>query len=522
MKYSEFFKMLEKKDHIIRKMSNLTDDQKQIAIDFFAKYPSYESDIDWNRKDLSWEDLEKVINKPRNTKSQVKKTIKSGIEGITEGEEYLLLGSCEKRGKPVTIYQPLTWIGSRTLASNKVPPVLTIKNPDGTQATAAKWCVAYQKEDKHWNDYLKKGCTFLYVFGESIYTKKIAIEIQRLNGGDSNAKLYKICCWDAGDRPYIEFTILWNPSKSSFKEVVYKTVELNPEGEEAGFVKAMPEMVLDLIEVSQSNYDLVKEKTAKEADKVIEIELRPLLDLNNYEETHVLNIPSKYATMYTSRGSDVEKYLIKDGKLRYNFGVVEGDFNCANTSLTSLEGCPTEVKRSFNISGTAITSLKGCPKKVGKNFIATNVEQLTKIDDFPEYVGNAVDLRNYTIKSIEGLYKTTIGEALNLGGCDITSLKGVPASFNGDLVARGTSIETLEGCPEHLNSLDVSECSSLESLKGKPRVVESYIDITECDNIVDLCEDYVTETKTVYYEYTDIDEEEIKRAFKASKEYYNG
>ena len=60
MKYFEFFKMLEKKDRIINKM-NLTDEQKRIAIDFFTKHPNYESEIDWNSKDLAWDDFEEVI-----------------------------------------------------------------------------------------------------------------------------------------------------------------------------------------------------------------------------------------------------------------------------------------------------------------------------------------------------------------------------------------------------------------------------------------------------------------------------
>ena len=44
MKYFEFFKMLEKKDHLIRK-TNLTGDQKQIAIDFFTRHPNYEKEL---------------------------------------------------------------------------------------------------------------------------------------------------------------------------------------------------------------------------------------------------------------------------------------------------------------------------------------------------------------------------------------------------------------------------------------------------------------------------------------------
>lgn len=161
MNYIEIFRLLEKKDHIIKKLNNLTDEQKQSAIDFFSKHPNYENEIDWNRKDLSWKDFEDVINKPRVSKNQMKKASKSdNTNWLTEGSFYEVLYEGEK----FTIYQPLTYIGSRYLASQDVAPY-----------TVSKWCISYQKTRDYWKEYTSnRRCVFLFVFTDS---HKYALQI---------------------------------------------------------------------------------------------------------------------------------------------------------------------------------------------------------------------------------------------------------------------------------------------------------------------------------------------------------
>lgn len=192
LKYSKFFKLIEKKDHLIKRLSSLTDEQKQSAIEFFNKHPNYESEIDWNRKDLSWDDFEAVINKPRNTKSQIKKAVKKGIEGLQEGVDYDFLGEGTYKGKPFSVYVPANWKGSRVLASDQVEPKLGTVF-DGY--TGAKWCISYQKTDQYWKIYtniledsdksdlgaIRRGSMFLFFFGESIPSYKLAIQFSLSN-----------------------------------------------------------------------------------------------------------------------------------------------------------------------------------------------------------------------------------------------------------------------------------------------------------------------------------------------------
>ena len=203
MKYAEIFKMLEKKDHLIKKLSGLTDEQKNTAIEFFNKHPNYESEIDWNRKDLDWEDFEAVINKDRISKSQLKNFVK-------EGTYYLRLYT----SKDLVIYQPLTWIGSRYLASKDVAPVIE-----------GKWCISYQKDRKFWDNYsFGKKKVFLILCTD---TKKFALEISQKGS---------VNYWDSEDR---------NITKKEFVQRI------------SSEVSNVAAILKDLVPKAIANFDLV-------------------------------------------------------------------------------------------------------------------------------------------------------------------------------------------------------------------------------------------------------------------------
>lgn len=115
MNYRDFFQLFENKDRFIDKL-DLTDDQKTRIKDFFRKYPNLESKIDWNRKNLTFEDFQALLVTEGKSKSQAKKV---GLEGLIKGVDYKIL----EQGENYIAYQPLTYLGSKTIASNKVPPV---------------------------------------------------------------------------------------------------------------------------------------------------------------------------------------------------------------------------------------------------------------------------------------------------------------------------------------------------------------------------------------------------------------
>ena len=55
-------RLYEKKDNLIRKNPNLTEEQKQEIIEVLTRHPSYENKIDWNRNNkLTYEDFLNVL-----------------------------------------------------------------------------------------------------------------------------------------------------------------------------------------------------------------------------------------------------------------------------------------------------------------------------------------------------------------------------------------------------------------------------------------------------------------------------
>ena len=56
-------RLYEKKDNLIRKNPNLTEEQKQEIIEVLNKYPNLENNVDWNKnKYLTYEDFKETLS----------------------------------------------------------------------------------------------------------------------------------------------------------------------------------------------------------------------------------------------------------------------------------------------------------------------------------------------------------------------------------------------------------------------------------------------------------------------------
>lgn len=146
MIYNDFFKFIENKDRFIDNKLDLTNTQKSKLKDFFKLHPSYESKIDWNRKDLTWDDFTPLFELEF-SKSKAKK---QGIAGLKKGKDYLLLA----QNDVYSIYYPLNHKASQTLASKKVYPYIE-----------GEWCISMNNED-WWNSYITREIDFFFLFTE--------------------------------------------------------------------------------------------------------------------------------------------------------------------------------------------------------------------------------------------------------------------------------------------------------------------------------------------------------------------
>ena len=79
---------------------------------------------------------------------------------------------------------------------------------------------------------------------------------------------------------------------------------------------------------------------------------------------------------------------------------VEGDFNCCDNQLTSLEHCPSEVGGMFNCSYNNLTSLEYCPSEVGGDFYCHD-NNLTSLEYCPIEIGGNFFCSNNNLTSLE-------------------------------------------------------------------------------------------------------------------------
>ena len=133
---------------------------------------------------------------------------------------------------------------------------------------------------------------------------------------------------------------------------------------------------------------------------------------------------------------------LKDVPIKFN--KIEGDFNCSDNNLTSLEGCPTVINGGFHCGFNNLTSLKGCPtvinggfhcsnnyltsleccpKEVNGNFSCNNNNRLISFEFFPQEInGNFIFLHNIEIKE----------EELVNFHCKMENIEKIYSDFNED------------------------------------------------------------------------------------------
>lgn len=89
-------------------------------------------------------------------------------------------------------------------------------------------------------------------------------------------------------------------------------------------------------------------------------------------------------------------------KLPLIFNKVNGDFDCYENELESLEGAPRYVSGYFNCGGNELTSLEYSPKYVGKEFFC-HLNELTSLEHSPDFVGGGFSCEDNDIKTLIGI-----------------------------------------------------------------------------------------------------------------------
>ena len=408
--------LLENKNHLIDKLTNLTDAQKEEIKAFFLKHPSYESKIDWNNKSLSYNDFKPILALDGKSKTQAKK---KGIEGITENVDYKYLGDgYSKAIGNYKLYQPLTYLGSVTLASNKVPPV---------KGNGAQWCIAYQKTSRYWDQYTWKDVRFVFVLTADT---KYAITIYSEDLGDK-VEVYSF------DDKNLEIPDWMYSGDPSLMEIL--APRYSPKVQLAEFVKK------GLLE---DNGDGTYSKTKDNELLISDVILggRFICKLSYWNGS--VYIPS-YKTIKSLEGCPQ---------------IVRGNFDCSGHDLESLEGGPREVTGNYTCQDNRLTTLKGGPEKVGYGFYCSN-NRLTTLEGGPRDVGGSYDCKGNQLIDLKGAPEE-VNRDFICSDNHLRSLEGAPRTVEDSFNCMYNELRTLKGGPESVGKRYLCSYNALKNLEG--------------------------------------------------------
>ena len=413
----------EKKDHLIRRNPNLTDEQKQEIIELLGRHPSYENKIDWNKSNsLTYEDFLSILRPlyindldPR---------------GLIEDEDYNILYESEDE----VLYSVYTYDASRILASNAVEPEIWTSIPswcgreeftDEAHAfgyfdsehsnlkPGAKWCISMQTSDYHWNDYSQDFHFFFWFRNNPRLgnNRKVAISVYKetwvvaelYNGADTEIEI---------ELPSYIIKAIKN-EKKDFKE---------------------------------KDFNRIKSK----------LKLNP--QTNRYDYNGYLN-------------SDILSNFVSEDKDGFiiNFGKVTGNFDCSYLDIKSLKGAPQEVGGDFRCGSNQLTSLKGAPQTVGESFNCSN-NYLTSLEGAPQEVGRGFYCSGNQLTSLKGAPKTVGGHFVCYSN-HLTSLEGAPQTVGGSFICSWNRLTSLKGAPQIVGENFSCSGNKLTSLEGAPKTV---------------------------------------------------
>ena len=408
----KIYRLKESKTTQLKKLlknGNITEEQFNTADEFFKTYSAFENEIDWNRGlKITWDDLKAVIYKERNSESKTRKKIRKGLEGFEEGKDYIVLEETDS----YVAYQPFTWEASRMIASHYVAPS---ENEKG-EIRDAKWCTAYQKDRKFWDSHNKKEA-FIYICGESIPTKKVAISISKEKFDASGSKF------------------LYSTGNLYFN--IWDFYDFNNFIKEEELRKVVP----NLYTLIKKAYKIWEDKKKEELLSKLKLKLKLNPQTNKYDCDGNLN--KNDLSIIVSED--------KDG-FTINFGKITGNFDCSSLGLKSLKGAPQEVGGSFDCPYNQLTSLKGAPKKVGGSFECQG-NWLTSLKGAPQKIDGGFWCSGNLLTSLEGAPKK-VGRSFNCMNNQLHSLKGAPQIVGGNFYCGQNPLYSLDGIGEVRGKID--------------------------------------------------------------------
>jgi hypothetical protein len=137
---------------------------------------------------------------------------------------------------------------------------------------------------------------------------------------------------------------------------------------------------------------------------------------------------------------DVELYRQRLEYLPLKFNYVDGNFNCSNNKLKTLEGSPQTVGGGFYCFKNELKSLKGCPQTVSGNFSCYENE-LKSLKGCPQTVSGSFYCYDNELKTLEGSPQT-IGGSFDCSDNKLRDLEYFP-EVSGVINIQGNTVYLL-------------------------------------------------------------------------------
>lgn len=426
------------KDRFINKL-NITDEEKQELKDFCDKYPQYASRINWQKRDLTWEDIKPILELPSQSKSAKKRQAKNDPKLLFQRGSFIIYKETEN-----WLYVlPQSWEDAKFMDSS------------ACGGEGAKWCIGWKESPTHWKGYTSgdeswKTSSFILAFNKN-YDPHVLDDIPRVTKRDSEGNSIEVP----------------DPSNEAYQKAA----------NEGKLLKYMIQ-VLDDPEDQTEIYgaDEVYEKCGY-YDHIVwtqDDEPANVIPLNDFR--HELSD----ADIQTVKGIFDKKFRFIDEEAINNMPPLEVDYDHFEQVLSDLSknnaNCPYKVilagtftripridkyiKVSFNecnINSALLKNLKNIDKVVDIDWstlsssdvegtykdlkdlnIMPNLSNKDTLDYFFAYAEqDALVLANTTFNNLEYARYTFFGaqiDHLDLSGCDFSKLKSAIRCFDNALI----------------------------------------------------------------------------------------
>ena len=139
--------IITKKVRFIKRLVSLSKEEKECVITFFSNHPNYENLIDWNKKNLIYNDFEKVFSIAQKSRKAQKYETEQKPDLLFKGHNCKIINQTED----YIIVSPLDWECAVYFSSFSC-------GGDG-----GKWCIGWKNNRDFW-DWYSKNYTLFFIY----------------------------------------------------------------------------------------------------------------------------------------------------------------------------------------------------------------------------------------------------------------------------------------------------------------------------------------------------------------------